>query len=215
MISSSYVNSNWSYSPETVKLGCDLCDLDLWPLTLTFCMGITSVIGNNSWKFRDDAMMGTWSKRCDRRTDRQSDRQTENTVHRAAWSQLKILLLWKYVVKLVSVDVEFWVLCYWYKLVNLVDNSRICKVMYDLLLKMYVDLSYKHHSIDFIKTTIDNLGLSFSFFNNKVWDYIILNLLSTNVLKIITFNNGMLKYPQRLTVFVIDDSKPISNLKII
>ena len=29
--SSSYVNSNWSYSPETVKLGCDLCDLDLWP----------------------------------------------------------------------------------------------------------------------------------------------------------------------------------------
>ena len=30
-IISSYVNSNWSYSPETVKLGCDLCDLDLWP----------------------------------------------------------------------------------------------------------------------------------------------------------------------------------------
>ena len=29
-------DSNWSYSPETVKLGCDLCDLDLWPLTLTF-----------------------------------------------------------------------------------------------------------------------------------------------------------------------------------
>ena len=29
IISSSYVNSNWSYSPETVKLGCDLCDLDL------------------------------------------------------------------------------------------------------------------------------------------------------------------------------------------
>ena len=27
-----------SYSPETVKLGCDLCDLDLWPLTSTFCM---------------------------------------------------------------------------------------------------------------------------------------------------------------------------------
>ena len=31
IISSSYVNSNLSYSPETVKLGCDLCDLDLWP----------------------------------------------------------------------------------------------------------------------------------------------------------------------------------------
>ena len=29
IISSSYVNSNWSYIPETVKLGFDLCDLDL------------------------------------------------------------------------------------------------------------------------------------------------------------------------------------------
>ena len=59
IISSSYVNSNWSYSPETAKLGYDLCDLDLWPMTLTLCMDITSVIGNNSWKFRDDTMTGT------------------------------------------------------------------------------------------------------------------------------------------------------------
>ena len=50
-MSSTYVNSNWSYSPETVKLGLDLCDLDIWPLTLTFCMDITSVNGNNSWNF--------------------------------------------------------------------------------------------------------------------------------------------------------------------
>ena len=35
--------------------------------------------------------------------------------------------------------------------------------MYDLMLKMYVDGSYKHHWIDFIKTTLDNLGLSFIF----------------------------------------------------
>ena len=48
-----------SYSPETVKFGYDLCDFDLWPLTLTFCMDITLVIGNISWKFQDDAMMGT------------------------------------------------------------------------------------------------------------------------------------------------------------
>ena len=53
------VNSNWSYSPETAKLGCDLCDLDLWPLTLTFCMDVTLVRGDNSWKFHDDTMMGT------------------------------------------------------------------------------------------------------------------------------------------------------------
>ena len=56
IISSSYVNSNWSYSPETAKLGYDLCDLDLGPMTLTFSMDITSVIGNNSWKFSDDMM---------------------------------------------------------------------------------------------------------------------------------------------------------------
>ena len=41
------------------KLGHDLCDLDLWPMTLTFCMDISSVIGNSSWKFRDDTMIGT------------------------------------------------------------------------------------------------------------------------------------------------------------
>ena len=40
-----------------VKLGCDLCDFDLWPLT--FCMDLTLVIGNNSWKIHDDTMMET------------------------------------------------------------------------------------------------------------------------------------------------------------
>ena len=47
VISSPYANSNWSYSPEMAKLDYDLCDLDLWPLALNFCMDITSVIGNN------------------------------------------------------------------------------------------------------------------------------------------------------------------------
>ena len=79
IISSSYVNSIWSYSPET---GYDLCDLDLWPMTLTFCMNITSVICNNSWQFRDDAMMGTKSKRCDGQTDRQTDRQRDRQTDR-------------------------------------------------------------------------------------------------------------------------------------
>ena len=49
IISLTYVNSDWSYVPETAKWGHDLCDLDLWPLTLTCCMVITSVNGNNSW----------------------------------------------------------------------------------------------------------------------------------------------------------------------
>ena len=70
VISSSYVNSNWSYSPETAKLGYDLCDLDLWPMTLTFFMDIPSVICNNSWKFCDEhSEKGV----TDRRTDRQTD----------------------------------------------------------------------------------------------------------------------------------------------
>ena len=56
IISSSYMNSSWSYGPETVFY---LCDLDIWPLTLTFCKNLTSVICNNSWKFHDDTMMGT------------------------------------------------------------------------------------------------------------------------------------------------------------
>ena len=54
-------------------------------------------------------------------------------------------------------DVKSRVLCYWYKLVNISDNSRICKVMYDLMLKMYVVGSCKHHWIDLIKTTLDRL----------------------------------------------------------
>ena len=95
------MNPNWSYSPETAKLGCDLCDLDLWPLTLTFCMDVTLVRGDNSWKFHDDTMMGTSSKRCDGQTDGRTDGhghgrtdtdgRTENTIHRAAWSQLKTI----------------------------------------------------------------------------------------------------------------------------
>ena len=59
IILSSYVNSNRSYGPETVKLDFDLYDLDLWPPTLTFCTDLTSAIGNNSWKFNDNTVMWT------------------------------------------------------------------------------------------------------------------------------------------------------------
>ena len=63
----------------------DFLPLWPWPLTLTFCMDITLVIGNNTWKFHDDTMMGTLSKRC----HRQTDGQTEIAILKAAWSQLK------------------------------------------------------------------------------------------------------------------------------
>ena len=59
IISSPYVNSNWSYSPETAKMGYDPYDLDLWPLTLTFCTDVSSVIGNHSWKFHEDTVIET------------------------------------------------------------------------------------------------------------------------------------------------------------
>ena len=39
------------------KWGHDLCDLDLQPLTLTFCIGIISVIANYSWKYQDDTLV--------------------------------------------------------------------------------------------------------------------------------------------------------------
>ena len=59
------------------KLGFELCDLDLWPLTLTFGMD-TSVIGNNSWNF----MVIQWQEHdekdvTDGRTDRQTDGGTD------------------------------------------------------------------------------------------------------------------------------------------
>ena len=66
----------------SVTFTFDLCDLDLWPLTLTFCVDIFLVNGNYSWKYHDDMMTGTLWKRCDGRA--------ENNVPRAAWSQLCI-----------------------------------------------------------------------------------------------------------------------------
>ena len=85
IISSSYVNS--SYGPETAKLGFDLGYLDLWPLTLTvtFYMDITSVIGNNYWKFHDGTMRETLWKKV-KQTDGWTDGRTERNVLRAAWS---------------------------------------------------------------------------------------------------------------------------------
>ena len=75
------MNYTWGYGQEIVKWGFDL---DLRPLTLTFLVDITSVIGNNTYKFHDDTMMGTEWKG-DRRTDgrpagrmgRRTDRRTE------------------------------------------------------------------------------------------------------------------------------------------
>ena len=90
IISLPYVNSNWSYGQERAKWGHDICDLDLWPLTLTFCMDIAYVNSSKSWQFQDDTMTGTLSKRCDGQTDGhlsvwtnpQHDRRTDRPTDR-------------------------------------------------------------------------------------------------------------------------------------
>ena len=78
--------------PNWAKVCFDFCDLDLWSLTLTLRMAITSVNGNYSWKFHDDTMLGTLWKRCSWQTngyrDRQTDRQTGGR-GRSAWSMPK------------------------------------------------------------------------------------------------------------------------------
>ena len=86
------MNSNLSYSAETAKLGCDLCDLDLWPWPFAWTLPWSVVITPKNF------MMMRWWKHSqkgmtDRQTDRQTDRRTENTIHRAAWSQLKSMFM--------------------------------------------------------------------------------------------------------------------------
>ena len=44
---------------------------DLWPWPFAWTSLLTMVI--TRWKFHDDAMIGTWWKRCDRRTDGRTD----------------------------------------------------------------------------------------------------------------------------------------------
>ena len=56
--------------PNLGKNCFDLCDLDLWPLTLRFCMDITSVNCNT---FHDDRMTVTQRKRCGGQTDRRTE----------------------------------------------------------------------------------------------------------------------------------------------
>ena len=67
-----------------VKLGCDLCDLDLWPFAWTLLW---------SWVITpENFMMIRWWEHSQKGvTDRRTDGQTENTICRAAWSQLKTI----------------------------------------------------------------------------------------------------------------------------
>ena len=64
---------------------------DLWPWPFAWTLPWSLVITPENF------MMIRWWEHSqkgvtDRRTDGQTDRQTENTIHRAAWSQLKIIV---------------------------------------------------------------------------------------------------------------------------
>ena len=86
------MNSNWSYSPETkiwVVTSVTLT-FDLWPWPFAWTLPWSNVITP------ENSMMIRWWEHSqkgvtDGQTDRQTDRRTENTIHRAAWSQLKIV----------------------------------------------------------------------------------------------------------------------------
>ena len=86
---------HWSYSPETVKMGCDLCDLDLWPWPFAWTLLWSLVITPENFM-----MIRWWEHSQKGVTDRRTDGQTENTICRAAWSQLKIthddIIKWKH-----------------------------------------------------------------------------------------------------------------------
>ena len=86
IISTSYMNSNWNYGPETAKSGLTSVTLtfDLWPWPFARTSLLSLVITPENFRMIR-WWEGTKSKRCDGQTDRQAD----ITIHRAAWSQLK------------------------------------------------------------------------------------------------------------------------------
>ena len=93
------MNSNWSYSPETkiwVVTSVTLT-FDLWPWPFASTLPWSNVITPENfmmirwWEHSQKGVTdGQTDRRTDGRTDGQTDRRTENTIHRAAWSQLKI-----------------------------------------------------------------------------------------------------------------------------
>ena len=99
IISSSYVNSNlrvtvrkrlsWVVTSVTLTF-------DLWPWPFAWTLLWSSVITPENFmmiRWWEHSQKGVTDRQTDRRTDGQTDRwtdgQTENTICRAAWSQLK------------------------------------------------------------------------------------------------------------------------------
>ena len=141
-----YVNSNWSYSPETAILGFDLCDRDLWPWPLAWTSLVSMVITPENF------MMIRWEEHSvkgvtDRRTDRQTDGQTERGVLRAAWSQLKMKrYFWS---RGLTYDVEE------------VFPWKICT---ELVISFELDITKIRNSIQIILSSASNFGNTICFY---------------------------------------------------
>ena len=90
IISSSYVNLNWSYSRERLSWALTSVTLtfDLWPWPFARISPLSLVITPKN------VVMIRWWEHSEKasQTASQPDRQTDWTIHRAAWSQLKIIL---------------------------------------------------------------------------------------------------------------------------
>ena len=80
------MNSNWSYSPETKSWVVTSVTLtfDLWPWPFAWTLPWSNVITPENFM-----MIRWWEHSQKGVTDGQTDGRTENTIHRAAWSQLK------------------------------------------------------------------------------------------------------------------------------
>ena len=70
---------SWVVTPVTLTF-------DLWPWPFAWASLLSLVITPENFM-----MIWRWEHSQKGVTDRQTDRRTENTIHRAAWSQLKIM----------------------------------------------------------------------------------------------------------------------------
>ena len=86
IIPSPYVNSNWSYDLETAKLGFNLRPWPFaWKSLLSMVITPESLMTIRWWEHNEKGVT-------ERRVDRRMDWQTDWTIHKAAWSQLKMKL---------------------------------------------------------------------------------------------------------------------------
>ena len=97
------MNSNWSYSPETVKLGCDFCDLDLWPWPFAWTSLLSLVITPENFM-----MIRWWEHSQKGVTDRQTDGKYHSLSCLVAAKNNRAPLLY-YIKPCVSFQIHRWI----------------------------------------------------------------------------------------------------------